>query len=49
MLDTLEVYKHSGRLGGAPIVVLLAGIVSGLVLAVVFGYCAVDDPTVGWV
>ena len=49
MLDTLEVYSHSGRLGSAPLVVPLVGIVAGFVLAFVYAYADVYIPIAGWV
>lgn len=49
MLDSLEVYKHSGRLGSAPIVVPLVGIVAGFVLALVYAYADVYIPIAGYV
>lgn len=49
MLDTLEVYRHSGRLGSAPIVVPLVGIVVGFVLALVYAYADVYIPIAGYV
>ena len=49
MLDTLAVYKHSGRLGGAPIVVPLVGIVASFVLAFVYAYADVYIPIAGWI
>ena len=49
MLDTPEVYKHSGRLGSAPIVVSLVGIVAGFVLALAYAYADVYIPIAGYV
>jgi len=49
MLDTPEFYKHSGRLGSAPIVVPLVGIVAGFVLALAYAYADVYIPIAGYV
>jgi len=49
MLDTPEFYKHSGRLGSAPIVVPLVGIVAGFVLALAYAYADVYIPIAGWI